>query len=216
MPARTSSLDVVPMVFGKSIADNAKIMAQLTKDHANGTYKYLLGFNEPDCKHQANLTASQAADLWPKLVHTHLILGSPAVANPAGAWLTNFMHLVHERGMRVDFIALHFYVSIDGTAAGLARIKKQVAAVHKKFKKPIWITELGLVDHRKSPGPAAKNWATAERFLTSVTTLLDGLSYVQRYAWMGDNVTKHADLKWSSLYDSKGHLTPLGVTYSTL
>lgn len=214
VPPSSSNLELVPMLrkAGSVTSDAVRI---LREGQQAGSYRYLLGFNEPDGRNQANMTATQAANLWPQLQSTGLLLGSPAPANPTNGWLKSFMDIAKARQLRVDFIALHFYANIIDTNA-LHRIKTQVEAVRAHYGKPIWVTEIGIIDRRTSPGTAAANWIRAVKFMRSVTAMLDAKPYVQRYAWMADNVSGIYNLRWSSLYDASGRLTPLGTAYSRL
>src|SRR5689334_10554920 len=178
IPDRQPGLDVVPMIRTKaSILSDTVSYLQAKK--ASGAFKYLLGFNEPDNASQANLTPTQAADLWPTLQQTGLVLGSPAVAHPDNGWLKSFMTLAAKRSLKVDFIALHFYASITDTGAA-ARIKRQIEAVRAAYGKPIWVTELGIIDTRTgNVGSASTNWVKAANQLRALTSMLDSLSYVQ-------------------------------------
>jgi hypothetical protein len=74
---------------------------------------------------QSNMTPGQAADLWPQLERTGLILGSPAPAVPTDGWLSRFMALVRRRHLRVDFIALHYYQDFTNPQA-VAALRRQV------------------------------------------------------------------------------------------
>ena len=124
LPDAQPGLDVVPMIRTESsILSDTVSYLKAKKD--SGAYKYLLGFNEPDNPNQANMSPTRAADLWPTLQQTGLVLGSPAVAHPTNGWLKSFMAIAGQRHLRVDFIALHFYASITDTGAA-ARIKSQV------------------------------------------------------------------------------------------
>jgi len=214
VPASTPGLDVVPMIRSASSLSSTAVET-LRQAKLSGANRYLLGFNEPDSPNQANMTPTQAANLWPKLQQTGLTLGSPSPANVTNGWLKQFLGLARSRGLRVDFITLHFYANITDTNA-LNRIREQVEAVRAHYGKPIWITEIGLIDTRTNPGSASINWTKAVKFMRAVTAMLDAKPYVQRYAWMADNVSDRAHLKWSTLYDAGGNLTPLGVAYSQL
>lgn len=214
VPASTPEMDVVPMMRSAASVSDAAI-ATLAAGQQAGDYRYLLGFNEPDGVNQANMSPLKAAKLWPKLEKTGLILGSPAPAVPTNGWLKLFMRHAKERNLRVNFIALHFYADISDPKA-LARIKYQVQLIRRNYHRPIWITELGIIDRRANPGSAAKNWSKAITFMRQVTAMLDALPYVQRYAWMADKVTTRPNLKWSTLHDKYGRQTPLGVAYSKL
>lgn len=214
VPASSEGLQTVPMLRSAAAISETAIQT-LTAGRINGDYQHLLGFNEPDSKNQAAMTPAQAANLWPKLQRTGLILGSPAPAVPTNGWLREFMQLAAKKKLRVDFIALHFYARIDDDRA-LSRIKTQIELIRRNYNKPIWVTEIGIIDRRKSSGSTATNWARAKKFMRSVTAMLDAMPYVHRYAWMADNVSQHRHLRWSTLYDSAGRLTPLGEAYAAL
>jgi hypothetical protein len=214
VPFSKPGLEVVPMVRDARGIDDV-VIARMNAGRVAGYFRYLLGFNEPDHANQANMTPTQAADLWPKLMATGLKLGSPAPAVPTNGWLAQFMSIATKRHLRVDFIALHFYADITNPRAALARMRTQIAQVRAKYHRPVWITELGIIDTRTHPGPAQTNIVAAQRFMRSATTMLDKLSYVQRYAWMTDLATQPT-LKWSTLYNTHRELTAIGRTYRDL
>jgi hypothetical protein len=216
IPDRQPGLDIVPMIRTQSsiLSDT---VSYLQAKKASGAFKYLLGFNEPDNASQANMTPTKAADLWPTLQQTGLVLGSPAVAHPTNGWLKSFMSLATSRHLKVDFIALHFYASITDTGAA-ARIKSQIQAVRAAYGKPIWVTELGIIDTRTGDvGSDSTNWVKAANQLRALTSMLDSLSYVQRYAWVADQIADtQPHLRWSALFTSAGTLTAVGRTYAAL
>ncbi|MGW6447351.1 sigma-70 family RNA polymerase sigma factor [Lentzea sp. NPDC055074] len=172
------NVEFVPMIWGTKSTDDAT----LAKAKANG--KVLLGFNEPDFPEQANMTPEQALDLWPKLQATGLRLGSPAVAHSgdkAGGWLDRFMTGAAQRGLRVDFIAVHWYGS-DFSDAAVGHLKNYLAAVHARYGKPIWLTEYALIDF--SGGTARfPTQAKLAAFARGSSAMMEGLPYVERYAW---------------------------------
>lgn len=213
VPASTPDLETVPMIRSAASISDAAINT-LTAGRIAGDYRYLLGFNEPDGVNQANLTPTQAANLWPKLQQTGLILGSPAPAVPTNGWLKEFMGIAKKRGLKVDFIALHFYAQLTDTRA-VARITSQIELIRRNYGKPIWITEIGIIDRRTQQGSASTNWARSVKMMRSLTTWLDSKPYVQRYAWMTDKSPTRPLLKWSTMYDGQGRLTPLGKAFAT-
>ena len=175
-----SSGSFVPMIWGaKSVTDSS--LAQ-----ARSYGPYLLGFNEPDMAQQSNMTVDQALELWPKLMAAGKILGSPAVAyggDTAGGWLDRFMSGAEAKGYRVDFITLHWYGGDFRTPQAVDQLKSYLAAVYARYHKPIWLTEYALIDFSQGTRfPSAQQQAD---FVTASTKALDGLSYVQRYAWFG-------------------------------
>ncbi|MGW0832602.1 sigma-70 family RNA polymerase sigma factor [Streptomyces prunicolor] len=175
-----SSGSFVPMIWGaKSVTDSS-----LAEARSYGPY--LLGFNEPDMAQQSNMTVDQALELWPRLMAAGKILGSPAVAyggDTAGGWLDRFMSGAETKGYRVDFITLHWYGGDFRTPQAVDQLKSYLAAVYARYHKPIWLTEYALIDFSQGTRfPSAQQQAD---FVTASTKALDGLSYVQRYAWFG-------------------------------
>ncbi|BBB00902.1 putative RNA polymerase ECF subfamily sigma factor [Actinacidiphila reveromycinica] len=171
----------VPMIWG---ADSASATA-LAQAKAAGPY--LLGFNEPDMSGQANMTVDQALALWPQLESAGKVLGSPAVAygaDTSGGWLDRFMTGARQKGYRVDFITLHWYGGDFTTADAVAQLRSYVQSVYDRYHKPVWLTEFALTDFS---GGAARYPSDQQQaaFLTAAAKMLDGLPYLQRYAWFG-------------------------------
>ncbi len=184
MPANA---EFVPMIWD----ENVVTAANLAKVKTEG--RTLLGFNEPDLAGQAEMTVEQALDLWPQLQATGMRLGSPAVAfggNTAGGWLDRFMTGARQRGLRVDFITLHWYGS-DFSSAAAGQFMGYVQAVHDRYQLPIWVTEYGLMNFSGTPRFPSTPQITS--FITETTRRLEAASYVERYAWfslpaVGDSV----------------------------
>jgi RNA polymerase sigma factor (sigma-70 family) len=167
----------VPMIRAASSVTSATLAQVKTEGSV------LLGFNEPDLASQSNMTVTQALSLWPQLEATGMTLGSPAVAaNGAtpGSWLDQFMSGAAARGYRVDFITLHWYGSDFSTGPAVSQLESYLQAVYDRYHKPIWLTEFGLANFGTG---AFATGAQQAAFVTAATTMLDGLPYVQRYAW---------------------------------
>jgi RNA polymerase sigma factor (sigma-70 family) len=177
--AAPASVSYVPMIWGAASV-TAATLAQV-----GGEGHVLLGFNEPDLGGQANMSVAQALELWPKLMATGLTLGSPAVASGAatpGGWLDQFMAGAKARGYRVDFIAVHWYGGDFTTGPAVQQLESYLQATYARYHLPIWLTEFALTSY--SGGTATfPTEAQQAAFLTAATKMLDGLSYVQRYAW---------------------------------
>ncbi len=185
--AMPAGAEFVPMIWD----ENVVTAANLAKVKTEGST--LLGFNEPDLAGQAEMTVEQALDLWPQLQATGMRLGSPAVAfggNTPGGWLDRFMTGAKQRGVRVDFITLHWYGS-DFSDAAVGQFMGYVRAVHDRYGLPIWITEYGLMNFTGTPRFPNTQQITA--FITNSTRQLEAAAYVERYAWfalpaIGDSV----------------------------
>ncbi len=167
----------VPMIWGAGDVTAANLAKVKHEGH------YLLGFNEPDNSGQANMSVSQALSLWPQLMATGMTLGSPAVATGAatpGGWLDQFMAGAKSHGYRVNFITVHWYGGDFATASAVSELKSYIQAIHARYHKPIWLTEFALIRFGPTSFPSPRQQAA---FLTAATTMLQHLSYVQRYAW---------------------------------
>jgi RNA polymerase sigma factor (sigma-70 family) len=174
-----ADVEFVPMIWGKANVTDA------TLKQAKAEGDELLGFNEPDMGGQANMSVDDALAAWPKLQATGMRLGSPAVAyggDTAGGWLDRFMAGAKSKGYRVDFITLHWYGS-DFSPAAVNQFLGYVDAVHKRYGKPVWITEFGLMNFSGSPKYPSPSQEVA--FIKGSTKGLESRSYVERYAWFG-------------------------------
>jgi hypothetical protein len=175
--AAPAGVQFVPMIWGaKSVTGGELARAR----QAGGA---MLGFNEPDLAGQADMSVPSALALWPKLAATGLRLGSPAPAFGAatpGGWFDQFMSGAAARGYRVDFIALHWYGS-DFSAAATGQLHGYLQAVHDRYHKPIWLTEYALINF--SGTPKYPTDAQQAAFIAASTAMLQGLPYVERYAW---------------------------------
>jgi RNA polymerase sigma factor (sigma-70 family) len=174
-----ASASYVPMIRGAANVTSATL-SQVRQEGP-----VLLGFNEPDLGSQANMSVAQALDLWPQLMATGMTLGSPAVASGAatpGGWLDQFMAGARARGYRVDFITVHWYGGDFDAGPAVQQLESYLEAVYARYHLPIWVTEFALTSF--SGGTTAfPPEAQQAAFLTAAAKMLDGLSYVRRYAW---------------------------------
>ncbi|TNC49529.1 hypothetical protein FHG66_10390 [Rubellimicrobium rubrum] len=173
----------------------------------------LLGFNEPDNARQADLSVKQALDLWPQLQATGLRLGSPAATMDQtlgpDSWLGQFMAGAEASGLRVDFIAVHYY----STTGDVDEFKAFLEAVHKQYGRPVWVTEWTLADW---DNPGRFSATEQAEFARAGTEMMDDLTFVERHAWFsayegGDNW--HLN---SGVFNSVGELTEVGQTFLDL
>jgi hypothetical protein len=215
-PPRGAGVEWVPMIWGGGSVTTASI-ASLTDDRRSGRARVLLGFNEPDSGSQSNITPERAAALWPRLQSTGLRLGSPAPAVPGDGWLGRFMAIARARRLRVDFIALHYYQDFTDPHA-VDELRAELTAIHRRFGKPIWITEIGAIDIRAwgEHMHALPTGALANSYMRKLLAMLDQLSFVQRYAWFTANCWQAPDCRYGSLVDGRGRLTERGLIYSSL
>jgi len=198
----------VPMVWGRSqLAADPAALSRIARSDAVA----LLGFNEPDRPDQAHMDVRDALHLWYALAATGKRLGSPAVSQGATLgevrWLPRFMAGVAATGLRVDFVAVHYYAGAPDVAAFRGFLDR----VHAAYGLPIWVTEWGLVDPATwRDGRARYDAEAAACFFRAGAAMLDDLDFVERHAWFaafdggdGWHLNTHAVAE-------DGSLTPVG------
>jgi hypothetical protein len=200
--------EFVSMFWGPNNMTDSYINSTL-QAKAQGTVKYVLGFNEPDRPDQSNMTVSQVLAYWPKLESLGLPLGSPAASWPTVQWFSDFMDSVAAEHLRVDFICVHMYVGTDDNG-----FVQTLQSVYDKYHLPIWITEFGTADWNATT-PANNQYTAADAlgFMQRVLPKLESLPYVQRYSWFSGDPT-NANLWPSALIATNGTLTTLGQWYA--
>jgi hypothetical protein len=192
------------MIWGSAAVNDGTI------NTAKAQGRVLLGFNEPDRGDQSNLTPERALELWPSLTATGMRLGSPAPsfgADRAGGWLDRFMSGAKANGYRVDFIALHWYGS-DFSPAATNQLKGYLQATYNRYHLPIWLTEYALINFTGSPKfPTQEQQA---QFVRSSTAMMQGLPFMERYAWFALPSSKSGD---TGLYVDATTPTAVGAAY---
>ena len=214
-------MEFVPQVWNGNFDEQA-IRDSLTK--YPGT-KYLLGFNEPNFKAQANMTPTQAAEKWPILEGIardyNLKLVSPALNYPDGAindgntyqpidWLTQFIAAyknLYGREPQMDYVALHCYMNSYTAMHGF------VDNFAQKFGKKVWLTEFC-------------SWEGTVDSLTQLNTMVQKVqaleldTLVDRYAWFkakGSNAAPYYRLletpNLMTHLPPYGTLTTMGLVY---
>ncbi len=201
------SVEFVPMIHG-AYDVNKKIKSKLR-------VTTLLGFNEPDGNggsHQSSLSVKKAAALWPKLEARGLRLGSPATTRGGtlgrNSWQRKFMDQVEAKGLRVDFMAVHYY-SKDGN---VAEFKKWLKAVHAEYNRPIWVTEFAMIDWNR---PGAVTHEQNAEFAKSAILMMEKLSFVERHAWFAANPYDwNGRIPEVNLVDNNLRPTPVGRAFT--
>jgi hypothetical protein len=205
-------VEFVPMVWGV----NAMVESELAKIDRSGGW--LLGFNEPAQKEQANMSVAQATSYWPTLEGLNLRLVSPS--NGGGptmcegvtgeqAWLTGFMREADRQKLRINAVAVHYYSAtpdVDG-------MKRCLEKAYQMFKRPLWVTEWGLADWDNHD---RYTLAQTADFLRKGALMMDDLPFVERHAWFamyagGDGLHIHTEL-----VDGEGALTAVGEVFRGL
>jgi len=172
-------VEFVPMIHGAKDV-NKRIRSDLP-------VRALLGFNEPDGgsgDHQAKMSVEKAVQLWPKLERYGLRLGSPATTQGQtlgrNSWQRRFMNQVEKEGLRVDFMAVHYY----SNTGDVGEFRKWLQSVYREYRRPIWVTEFAQIDWRR---PHAASYEQNARFIQKSMMMMEKLPFVERYAWFAAN-----------------------------
>ena len=110
-PPVFEGIDSVPCVWGAAYIGRP----------LGGNSEWVIGFNEPEQRDQANLTPAQACALWPQLEAKTVgrKLTSPQVVQWPPTWLEDFYTTcveINGRPPRMDALAVHTYIGNDITA----------------------------------------------------------------------------------------------------
>ncbi|KAL4223213.1 hypothetical protein ACF0H5_016685 [Mactra antiquata] len=194
----------IPMIWGKHSAENATIYEEV---------KYVLGFNEPNHKKGSNITAAEAAAIWPEVerVGKGKILVSPSASGCNGGgsqchgdaqeWFDEFFQLC--TGCRVDYIATHAYhCNADTTMNYLKNI-------YQRYGKEIWFTEFAC--------PNTDDPEKELEYMKEILPRLEAAPYIFRYSWFEFRLRSAGVFvsQAASLFKSNtSELTPLGQYYN--
>ena len=149
---------------------------------AHPSTQYLLAFNEPNLKDQANMTPAKAAEFWPPVValakELNLKLVSPAMnyGTVSGyhdpiQWLDEFFAQPNVSIDDVDAISIHCYMASPQAV-------KNYIAMFEKYNKPIWLTEFCAWEEY-----AIHSAEDQISYMCSMLNHLEQNTKVERYAW---------------------------------
>lgn len=145
---------------------------------------HYMAFNEPGNSDQSNMTVDNAILKYQNMLASGLRLGSPANQDNAngGNWRDEFLTKAKENGLRIDYIVVHYYKRTTP-----ANFYNWLKAIHDEWQLPIWIKEFNYGATWISNKPATNQ--AASDGLQSYINMLDGTSFVERYAvftWQPD------------------------------
>jgi len=183
--------------------------------------KYILGFNEPNFKQQANLTPTQAVAKWPQIERIaslyNLKIVGPALnyAPSSGAVLENGVTYTDPikymddfikvcPTCKFDYIGVHNYMNAELAVEGNI-------ALYKKYNKPIWLTEFCEYDGSQTLTPD-----TQKDYMVELLSYMENDTCIYRYSWfIGRNGGGDAAFPYNSLLtnNDRGVLTELGDIY---
>ncbi|CAN0332374.1 unnamed protein product, partial [Ectocarpus sp. 4 AP-2014] len=218
-----ANFEFVPMIWS---ANTGGIQGQINRvlDLENNygfQVDHVLGFNEPERTNQANMSVTQAINVWDIMTDsfsgTGIELVSPAVSGASGLnWLEEFMDEVDLRNtdsdanndLQVDAVAYHWYGGTNSASGAANNLINNVDNLYNDYGRPVWITEFAGVDFSGNK-TAAELQQFNEEFLEIVIPAFEARSYVERYAWWQFGIAgkEYAQLSTSS----NDAFTPTGV-----
>lgn len=194
----------VPMYWGK------RGQLQTIVDTTRDPYPALLILNEPDFKNQANRTISEALDEAPSIGKLAVRVSAPTAARPFDTWMRDYMVQAAKRGIRSDFVPVHWYGAPDSD-----RFIDFLERLHALYKKPLWITEFAVADWHSTKYGTKNRFSEDDvvKFIRQTLPRLERLDYVERYAWLAADTDKES-LRPSLLFAGDGKLTKVGLAYA--
>lgn len=174
--------------------------------------KYLMGFNEPNFKKQANMSPAQVAAIWHRVeaiaADFNLKIVAPALNYSPDApyyspfdWMDEWlMECEKIGGCHFDFVNVHCYMN---TASAVEWYLSQ----WKRYGKPIWLTEFCAWDGIETTATLSYQ----KNYMTQVLPILDNDPDIYRYAWF---VGRSFGIPYNSLLGSVGKLTDVGYIYT--
>jgi len=174
----------------------------------------ILGYNEPDNTSQADMSVSTGISAWGDVLATGLRVGSPATTDGGrSGWLYPFVQQADAAGLRVDFVAIHYYWAWNPADPNGAanQMYNFLLDIWNNTHRPIWITEwnngANWTDNNPYPPPT---YAQQQACIAAMVQMLESTPFVERYAlynWVEDV---------RSLITSTNTVTPAGTTYSNV
>ncbi len=205
-----AGVELVPMIWGLGQNTTSNLATIKSK------YKTLLGFNEPESSNPIKLSDALAA--WPSIVGTGLRIGSPAPGGTTlkkGDWFFDFMANVTASGLKPDFICLHYYPYTFNVTAGVQNFQTYLQRVYDYYQLPIWVTEYAMVDYLAEGGwVTPPNLRTQAEYATAASAMLQGLHFVERFAWFA--LPQNKNQPPTNLYDTVGKITQVGSAYKAV
>ena len=219
--------EFVPMVWGRWQMTQENL-GYIKENYESGKFTHLLTFNEPDLPDQSNMSVDEALSYWEQLEAIGIPLSSPVVSwySNGHPWLDEFMEKAKERGLRIDFIAVHSYQPfyMDGMVKSLK--EDTLDALYQKYGLPIWVTEFGAIDTvaRELGKTQLMDGCTEEsavKFIKEACAMLEECEYVERYSWFLDNMEDRGadrpfDAVYTSLYNDDDTISARGEAYAAI
>jgi hypothetical protein len=213
---RNYGFEFVPMTWNGNF-NEAKLRGYMD---SHPETKYLLAFNEPNFKDQANMTPSAVAAIWPKLEAIaksyNLKIVGPAVnycgncVTENGTTYTDPIKYLDDffaacPTCKVDYIAVHCYMN------NVSALQWYVG-LFKKYGKPIWLTEFAGWESNGT----IKTLNDQINFMVGAVDYLETDPGIFRYSWFIGRASGINNYPFIDLLGGNGELTALGDIYKQM
>lgn len=171
----------VPMIWGKFTPGQVP--------EVTGSSRWLMGFNEPDRRGQAEMTPDEAVPLWYEIEQKYpdRLLVAPSPSHADTEWLVRFRDAFiakYGRSPRFDALSVHCYW-------GMAQ---QCIDVTEQFRgwalawgvKELWVTEFYL--RFEDQAKAFIAWMEADPMITRYSPFVGWMDCTDRRFWHCDEV----------------------------
>ena len=198
-----ANVNFIPMIW------NAHGIEQFGEKVRSQRAECILGFNEPERSDQANMDPYEAARLWKEYIEPlrkqGIRLGSPSISSTEEGlnWLQTFLN----QGCHVDFLVLHWFGrGVDNFIHYISNARQRLGSQY-----PVWITEFACTSWNANE-PVSQD--EINQFFDQSLARLDGLHWIERYAWFGAMRRLPASLgSGNCLIGWDGQLSQLGRRY---
>ncbi|MDF7806468.1 glycosyl hydrolase [Pontiellaceae bacterium B12219] len=133
--------EYMPMQWGGIGSSTAGILRYQPEWYGRANNTTVLGFNEPDLHDQANIDEDAAAYQWPRMERLRLPLAGPVPAAYKGSWRQNYEALAAERGLRSEYMAVHWYSTAGAATGSPGTLINNMEYLYNLYGKPIVLTE---------------------------------------------------------------------------
>jgi hypothetical protein len=101
------------------------------------------------------------------------------------------------------------------TATAVGQLTAYLDAVYAMYGKPLWLTEFALTDYPDNPSdaPTYPSFAQQAAFMNAIVPVLEGLPYLERFAWFSLPQEQVYSGDTAGLYFNNGSCTPTGCAY---
>ena len=202
--------EFVPMIYGKKHCCK-RVFDAINNMYNDGTIKFVLCINEPDCKSQANLSVDELLDCWKQIttnLNPNIKLVSPALAsiNKYKTYFKQFMTCIKNNNLREpDFIGVHYYGSINSDYNSV------VNEIYSMYNLPIWLTEFAPLH-----GTSNMEQKNIVDITKQIIRKIENNPYVFRYSLFGCSDNESEKLYKFALFERKTtHLTQMGEFYNS-